>query len=74
MRWKNAHGPLCYLAGLLTLTVPQSSGQSLEDVSRQIAGLMSQNAGGKTHARYVHTKGIVCEGTFRASPGAGSIS
>jgi catalase len=59
---------------MTTIFVGAGSAQSLQDVSRQIAELMSQGASGKAHERYVHAKGIVCEGTFQASPGAKAIS
>ena len=37
---------------------------------QQIAEIMSQGPSGKAHQRYIHAKGIVCEGTFQASPQA----
>lgn len=61
------------LAGLLILAT-QAVAQSSPDLSRQIADLMSQGPSGKAHQRYVHAKGIVCQGTFQASPGAEAIS
>jgi catalase len=47
---------------------------SAADLSRQIAEVMSQGQSGKAHERYVHAKGIVCQGTFQASAGAAAIS
>lgn len=35
---------------------------------------MSQGQSGKAHQRYVHAKGIVCQGSFQASPAAEAIS
>ncbi len=48
--------------------------QSSPDLVRQIAELMAQGPSGKAHQRYVHAKGIVCQGTFQGSPGATAIS
>ncbi len=48
--------------------------QSTQDLARQIAEVMARGPGGKAHQRYVHAKGIVCQGTFQASTGAASIS
>jgi len=53
-------------AGLLAQPSP--------DLSQQIAEVMSQGPSAKAHQRFVHAKGIVCEGTFQASPEAASIS
>src|SRR3954454_1821432 len=49
-------------------------GQSTQDLSRQIAEVMSQGPSGKAGQRFIHAKGIVCDGTFEASPGAAAIS
>ncbi len=48
--------------------------QSPPDLAQQIAEVMSQGPSGKAHQRFIHAKGIVCRGTFEASPGAASIS
>lgn len=48
--------------------------QSAPDLAQQIAEVMAQGPSGKAHQRYVHTKGIVCQGTFQASPAAAAIS
>lgn len=53
---------------------PKLPAQTPPDLSRQIADVMSQGPSGKAHQRYVHAKGIVCQGTFQASPAAASIS
>ena len=56
-------------AGSITLL-----GQTTQDLIGQIAEVMSQGPSGKAHQRYIHAKGIVCSGTFEASPGAAEIS
>jgi catalase len=67
-------GPFC-LAAILTLLVAMvSPAQSSPDLSRQIAEVMSQGPSGKAHQRFIHAKGIVCEGTFQATPAAANIS
>ena len=48
--------------------------QSAPDLAQQIAEVMARGPSGKAHQRYVHAKGIVCQGTFQASPGATAIS
>jgi catalase len=48
--------------------------QTTPDLVRQIADLMSQAPSGKAGQRFLHAKGVVCEGTFEASPEAKSIS
>jgi catalase len=45
-----------------------------ENVVRQITDLMRQGPSGKAHQRFVHAKGIVCEGAFEASPDARNVS
>jgi len=57
------------LAGSIALP-----GQTTPDLIGQIAEVMSQGPSGKAHLRYIHAKGIVCTGTFEASPGAAEIS
>ncbi|MEO8660517.1 MAG: catalase family peroxidase [Bryobacteraceae bacterium] len=61
------------MAGL-SLLATHAAAQSAPDLSRQIAEVMSQGQSGKAHQRYVHAKGIVCQGSFQASPGAKAIS
>lgn len=73
MTFKNGQRLASY-GGLLALAAASAPAQSLQDVSRQIAELMSQGASGKAHERYVHAKGIVCQGTFQALPGAIALS
>jgi len=58
----------------LSLLAIQAWAQSAPDLSGQIAEIMSQGQSGKAHQRYVHAKGIVCQGSFQASPGAKAIS
>jgi catalase len=48
--------------------------QSAPDLAQQIAEVMSQGPSGKAHQRFIHAKGIVCDGTFQASPDAAAIS
>jgi len=57
------------LAGSIALP-----GQTTPDLIGQIAEVMSQGPSGKAHLRYIHAKGIVCKGSFEASPGAAEIS
>jgi catalase len=45
-----------------------------QDLALQIGQLMSQRPSAKQGLRFAHPKGIVCSGTFEASPGAASIS
>jgi len=67
--------PLPALAGLVILMAQAALvAQSPSDLSKQIAELMSQGPSGKAHQRFAHAKGIVCQGTFQASPGAAAIS
>jgi len=74
MIFKNGQWSIYCIAGLMALSAKAIPAQSLPDVARQIAELMSQGASGKAHERYVHAKGIVCQGSFQASPGASAIS
>jgi catalase len=74
MIFKNGQWSICCIAGLMALSAKAIPAQALPDVARQIAELMSQGASGKAHERYVHAKGIVCQGSFQASPGASAIS
>lgn len=45
-----------------------------QDLVKQIATVMAQGASGKAHQRYIHAKGIVCQGTFQASTKAATVS
>ena len=64
-----------WIAGILALaTQAVLPAQSSPDLIKQIADVMSQGPSGKAHQRFIHAKGIVCEGTFQASPDAASIS
>jgi len=54
---------LSVLAGSIAL-----AGQTTPDLIGQIAEVMSEGASGKAHLRYIHAKGIVCTGSFEASP------
>ena len=65
----------CYFAGLLLLAAQaRLLAQSSPDVTRQIVDLQSQGPSGKAHQRFVHAKGVVCQGSFRASLGAAAVS
>lgn len=44
------------------------------DLAQQIADVMSQSPSGRNGLRFVHAKGIVCDGTFTPSPQAKAIS
>jgi catalase len=64
-----------WFAGILVLATQAGlPAQSSPDLIKQIADVMSQGPSGKAHQRFIHAKGIVCQGTFEASPDAGSIS
>ncbi|HYO83429.1 MAG TPA: catalase family peroxidase [Bryobacteraceae bacterium] len=45
-----------------------------QDLSRQIAEVMSHSPSGQAHQRFTHAKGIVCRGAFVPSPGAVALS
>ncbi len=61
--------------GLTTLSaVALLMAQAPGDLSRQIADVMSQYPSGKAHQRFVHAKGIVCQGVFEAAPDAHLVS
>jgi catalase len=65
---------LC-LTTLSVFVVPANvPAQTTPDLIGQIAEVMSHGPSGKAHQRYIHAKGIVCTGTFEASPGAAAIS
>ncbi|MBV9744562.1 MAG: catalase family peroxidase [Acidobacteriia bacterium] len=65
------------VSGLLWLFAPwnmHSASNASPDLVQQIASIMSQGPSGKAGQRYVHAKGIVCQGTFQPSPEAAKIS
>lgn len=66
----------CYaVTGVLLLSIPVwSLAQTSPELSQQIAAVMSDGASGKAHLRYVHAKGIVCQGRFQPSSAAAEIS
>jgi catalase len=64
----------CFAALLLLAAQTGLRAQSSPDLSQQIAELMRQGPSGKAHQRFIHAKGIVCEGAFQASPDASAIS
>ena len=68
------HKRHCLAGILLLVTQAGLPAQSPPDLAQQIAEVMAQGPSGKAHQRYVHAKGIVCKGTFEASPGAAAIS
>ncbi len=70
---KDNCGPFRLAAILSLLAGAGLPGQS-PDLSQQIAEIMSQGPSGKAHQRFIHAKGIVCEGTFQAKPAAAGIS
>jgi len=70
-RWSQAPGRLFVL---LACTSFCGWPESTPDIAQQIANIMSQTPSGKAGQRFVHAKGIVCEGTFDASPKAATIS
>ena len=64
----------CVLAAVLLTSQVKVLAQPPPDQVQQIAELMSQGPSGKAHQRYMHAKGIVCQGTFQASSEAAAIS
>ncbi len=66
----------CYaVTGVLLLSIPVwTLAQSPPELTQQIAAVMSEGASGKAHLRYVHAKGIVCQGSFQPSSAAAEIS
>ena len=50
------------------------TGADVTDLARQIADVMSQSPSAESGQRFVHPKGIVCEGMFVASREAASVS
>jgi len=74
MNFSNISRCACVLAALLLTTQIKVFAQLSPDLVQQIADVMSQGASGKAHQRYIHAKGIVCQGTFQASSEAAAIS
>ena len=67
--------PVYCFAGLWMLATQSGlRAQSPPDLSRQIAEVMSKGPSGKAHLRFAHAKGVVCQGTFEAAPGAAAIT
>jgi len=64
----------CFTALSIFASQAGLSAQSNPDLPQQIAEVMAQGLSGKAHQRFVHAKGIVCQGTFQGSPGATAIS
>jgi len=62
------------LVTMVAFTILPGLSQTAPDLTRQIADLMRQAPSGNAGQRFLHAKGIVCEGTFDASPEAKSIS
>ena len=65
---------LVYWLAILLVVAQGSAQSSLADLSGEIAAVMSQGPSGTAHQRFAHAKGIVCQGTFQATPDAASIS
>jgi catalase len=57
--------------GSPVLVAPQSASP---DLAQQIFDVMTKIPGAKPATRPVHAKGIVCEGTFTATPAAAGLS
>ena len=75
MIFTKTNRPTYGFAGLLMLATQAAlPAQSSPDLAHQIAEVMAQRPSGKAHQRFVHAKGIVCEGTFQASAAAAAIS
>jgi catalase len=64
----------CFAGLSILATQAGLPAQSTPDLAQQIAEVMAQGPSGKAHQRFVHAKGIVCQGTFQASPSAAAIS
>ena len=62
------------LLALMAVTSFPGWSESSPDIARQIAEIMRQSPNGRAGQRFVHAKGIVCQGTFEASPEAASVS
>ena len=58
----------------MLLTVSLEAQESLPDLAKKIADLMRQHPSGQAARRFVHAKGIVCQGTFQPSSEAAGIS
>jgi catalase len=63
------------LIGLLVVATQATvTAWESQDISEQIADVMSQGASGKAHQRFTHAKGIVCQGAFVPSRDAVALS
>jgi len=58
--------------GSAAWAAPQSSNS--QDLAQQIFDVMSKAPGAQPRTRPVHAKGVVCEGTFTATPAAKNLS
>lgn len=63
-----------FVASGLLLAVSPGRAEPLPDLARKIAALMREHPSGQAGQRFVHAKGIVCEGTFQPSADAAMIS
>jgi catalase len=63
-----------FVAGCWFLVAFAGPGLRAQDLSQQIAEVMSRGPSGQAHLRYVHSKGIVCEGSFQPSPAAARLT
>lgn len=70
--YKARFSTYCFVG--LFLLATQVGAQAPTDLVQQIAEVMRQGPSGKAHQRYIHAKGIVCQGSFQASPNAQAIS
>jgi catalase len=65
-------GVLLFGTALSVKSEPASD--STADIAQQIGAIMSQKPSGRAGLRFVHAKGIVCQGSFQPAPGASAIS
>ena len=61
-------GVLLFGTALSVKSEPASD--STADIAQQIGAIMSQKPSGRAGLRFVHAKGIVCQGSFQPAPGA----
>ena len=66
--------PIAATALLTLATQVMLPAQSPPDLAGQIAELMGQAKSGQAHQRFIHAKGIVCQGNFAASTDASACS
>ncbi len=59
---------------LFTQNALPAEAPSSQDLSQQIIDILAHAAGTQAGHRVLHSKGIVCQGAFEASAGAGAIS